>query len=65
MRTCRPPNPCRTSWHDNSIRALINYLDDVPDDEIAGITIPTGFPLEYDLDETQNPVRHLGDQAAI
>ena len=53
--------------HGNSIRALIKYLDDVPDDEIAGITIPTGFPLVYELDDALNPVSHyyLGDQATI
>jgi 2,3-bisphosphoglycerate-dependent phosphoglycerate mutase len=53
--------------HGNSIRALIKYLDDIPDDEIAGINIPTGFPLVYELDDTLNPVRHyyLGDPAAI
>ena len=53
--------------HGNSIRALIKYLDDIPDDEIAGITIPTGFPLVYELDETLNPVRHyyLGDEEEI
>jgi hypothetical protein len=67
MWTCRPPIPRRTSWHCNSIRVLIKYLDDIPDDEIAGITIPTGFPLVYELDETKNPVRHyyLADLAAI
>ncbi len=53
--------------HGNSIRALIKYLDDIPDDEIAGITIPTGFPLVYELDETLKPLRHyyLGDPTAI
>ena len=53
--------------HGNSIRALIKYLDDIPDDEIAGITIPTGLPLVYELDDALDPVRHyyLGDQAAI
>jgi len=50
-----------------AIRALIRYLDDIPDDEIAGITIPTGLPLVYELDDALDPVRHyyLGDQAAI
>lgn len=53
--------------HGNSIRALIKYLDDIPDDVITGINIPTGFPLVYDLDETLNPVRHyyLGDREEI
>jgi 2,3-bisphosphoglycerate-dependent phosphoglycerate mutase len=37
--------------HGNSIRAIVKYLDDVDDQTIAGINIPTGIPLRYDLDE--------------
>jgi 2,3-bisphosphoglycerate-dependent phosphoglycerate mutase len=37
--------------HGNSIRAIVKYLDDVDDDTIAGINIPTGIPLVYTLDE--------------
>lgn len=53
--------------HGNSIRALIKYLDDIPDDVITGINIPTGFPLVYELDDSLNPVRHyyLGDKDEI
>jgi 2,3-bisphosphoglycerate-dependent phosphoglycerate mutase len=38
--------------HGNSIRAIVKYLDDVDDDTIAGINIPTAIPLVYHLDET-------------
>ena len=38
--------------HGNSIRAIVKYLDDVDDQTIAGINIPTGIPLRYELDET-------------
>ena len=53
--------------HGNTIRALVKYLDNVSDDEIAGINIPTGIPLVYDLDEELHPIRHfyLGDEAKI
>ena len=43
--------------HGNSIRALAKYLDDLTDDEVAGLEIPNGVPLRYDLDErTLEPV---------
>jgi 2,3-bisphosphoglycerate-dependent phosphoglycerate mutase len=53
--------------HGNSIRALVKYLDHVPDDEITGLNIPTGFPLVYELDDALRPVRHyyLGDPEEI
>jgi 2,3-bisphosphoglycerate-dependent phosphoglycerate mutase len=52
--------------HGNSLRALVKYLDDVPDDEIAELNIPTGIPLVYELDEALKPIRHyyLGDPEA-
>jgi 2,3-bisphosphoglycerate-dependent phosphoglycerate mutase len=57
--------------HGNSLRALVKYLDEVPDDEIVGLNIPTGIPLVYELTDDLKPIRHyyLGDpekvQAAI
>ena len=53
--------------HGNSIRALVKYLDHVPDDEITELNIPTGFPLVYELDDSLHPIRHyyLGDPAEI
>jgi 2,3-bisphosphoglycerate-dependent phosphoglycerate mutase len=51
------------SAHGNSMRALVKYLDGVPDDEIVGVNIPTGIPLVYELDDDLKPLRHyyLGD----
>jgi 2,3-bisphosphoglycerate-dependent phosphoglycerate mutase len=46
------------SAHGNSLRALVKYLDDIPDDEIPGLNIPTGIPLVYELDERLRPIRH-------
>jgi 2,3-bisphosphoglycerate-dependent phosphoglycerate mutase len=53
--------------HGNSLRALVKYLDDIPDDEIVKLNIPTGIPLVYELDEGLKPVRHyyLGDEEEI
>jgi 2,3-bisphosphoglycerate-dependent phosphoglycerate mutase len=53
--------------HGNSIRALIKYLDDVSEQDIVGLNIPTGTPLVYELDAALEPVRHyyLGDQERI
>jgi 2,3-bisphosphoglycerate-dependent phosphoglycerate mutase len=44
--------------HGNSLRALVKYLDNVPDAEIVGLNIPTGVPLVYELDENLKPVKH-------
>jgi 2,3-bisphosphoglycerate-dependent phosphoglycerate mutase len=53
--------------HGNSLRALVKYLDNVSDDEIVGLNIPTGVPLVYELDESLKPIRHyyLGDEEKI
>jgi 2,3-bisphosphoglycerate-dependent phosphoglycerate mutase len=49
--------------HGNSLRALRKYLDDLSDDEIVQLEIPTGIPLVYALDERLKPLKHryLGD----
>jgi len=45
--------------HGNSIRALVKYLDNVPDHEIVELNIPTGIPLVYELDATSlKPIKH-------
>ena len=44
--------------HGNSLRALVKYLDNIPEDEIVELNIPTGIPLVYELDETLQPIRH-------
>src|SRR6267142_6078446 len=53
--------------HGNSLRALVKYLDDVSEQDIVGLNIPTGMPLVYELDEDLKPLRHyyLGDPAAV
>jgi 2,3-bisphosphoglycerate-dependent phosphoglycerate mutase len=53
--------------HGNSLRALVKYLDEITDQEIAGLNIPTGVPLVYELDKRLKPVRHyyLGDPARV
>ena len=52
--------------HGNSLRALVKYLDNVSDQDIVELNIPTGIPLVYELDDTLKPVRHyyLGDPEA-
>jgi 2,3-bisphosphoglycerate-dependent phosphoglycerate mutase len=46
------------SAHGNSIRALVKFLDNVSDDEIVSLEIPTGVPLVYELDADLKPIRH-------
>ena len=52
--------------HGNSIRALVKHLDDVSDEEIVSLNIPTGVPLLYELDTDHRPLnrRYLGDEEA-
>jgi len=53
--------------HGNSLRAMVKMLDEVPDEEITELNIPTGVPLLYELDAQLRPraSRYLGDPAAI
>jgi 2,3-bisphosphoglycerate-dependent phosphoglycerate mutase len=59
--------------HGNSLRALVKHLEGIGDDEIAGLDIPTGVPLVFELDDDARPTtaaanvldRALGDPAAI
>ncbi|WP_199430983.1 phosphoglyceromutase [Qaidamihabitans albus] len=46
--------------HGNSLRALVKHLDGISDDAIAGLNIPTGIPLRYDLDENLTPLNPGG-----
>lgn len=52
--------------HGNSIRALLKHLDDIDDEDIVGLNIPTGIPLVYELDDDLKPIssRYLGDPEA-
>ncbi|MFH1379929.1 MAG: 2,3-diphosphoglycerate-dependent phosphoglycerate mutase [bacterium] len=53
--------------HGNSLRALVKYLDNVSDENIVKLNIPTGIPLVYELDENLKPISHyyLGNQEEI
>ena len=44
--------------HGNSLRGLIKYLDNISDDEIVALEIPTGNPLVYELDDEFRPIKH-------
>lgn len=54
--------------HGNSLRALVKHLDGISDADIAGLNIPTGIPLYYELDDNFEPVqkggRYLDPEAA-
>ena len=53
--------------HGNSLRALVKYLENISDEDIINLNIPTGVPLVYELDENFKVLskRYLGDQEAI
>ena len=53
--------------HGNSLRALVKYLDNISDDDIVELNIPTGVPLVYELDAQLKPISHyyLGDPEEI
>ena len=53
--------------HGNSLRALVKYLDDLSEEEVLKLNIPTGIPLVYELDDQLQPIKryYLGDQEAI
>lgn len=64
------------SAHGNTLRALVKHLDDIPEDVIANLNIPTSVPLVYELDENLKPIKHaqawapmsgryLGDQEVL
>lgn len=53
--------------HGNSLRALVKHLDNISDDDIAGLNIPTGIPLVYELDDNLKPIKpsyYLDPEAA-
>jgi 2,3-bisphosphoglycerate-dependent phosphoglycerate mutase len=54
--------------HGNSLRAIVKHLDDISDDDIAALNIPTGMPLVYELDDELRPTvtggRYLDPDAA-
>jgi 2,3-bisphosphoglycerate-dependent phosphoglycerate mutase len=54
--------------HGNSLRALVKHLDDMAEDAVVGLNIPTGIPLVYELDSDMRPLekggRYLDPSAA-
>jgi 2,3-bisphosphoglycerate-dependent phosphoglycerate mutase len=55
------------SAHGNSLRAMVKYLDNISDEEIVDLNIPTGIPLVYEIDEKLKPLSHfyLGDAQRV
>ena len=53
--------------HGNSLRALVKYLDNIPESEIVELNIPTGMPLVYELDDDLKPLNryYLGDPEKV
>jgi 2,3-bisphosphoglycerate-dependent phosphoglycerate mutase len=53
--------------HGNSLRALVKYLDNISDEEIPHLNIPTGIPLVYELDENLKAINHyyLADEKTL
>jgi 2,3-bisphosphoglycerate-dependent phosphoglycerate mutase len=53
--------------HGNSLRALVKYLDNIPESEIVELNIPTGMPLVYELDDNLKPLNryYLGDPEKV
>ena len=53
--------------HGNSLRGLVKHLDNISDDDIAGLNIPTAIPLVYELDDNLKPIKpayYLDPEAA-
>lgn len=53
--------------HGNSLRALVKYLDNISDENIVNLNIPTAMPLVYELDDNLKPVKsyYVGDPEAV
>jgi len=53
--------------HGNSLRALVKYLDNIPEQDIVELNIPTGMPLVYELDDNLKPITryYLGDAEKV
>merc|ERR1712218_61915 len=54
--------------HGNSLRGIVKHLDNLSDDEIMGLNLPTGIPFVYVLDENMKPIKSmqfLGDEETV
>ena len=58
MRAIRHGQRVVVVAHGNSLRALVQYIDKLSDEEVTALEIPTGVPLVYELDENFNRLRH-------
>ncbi len=58
---------CLIVAHGNSLRALVKYFDNLSEDEIIGVNIPTGVPLVYEFDDNMKAINHyyLMDEAEL
>lgn len=65
--TIKSGNKVLIAAHGNSLRALVKYLDNMTDEAIVKLNIPTGIPLVYELDENLHPITHYypGDASAV
>jgi len=65
--TIRSGKKVLVAAHGNSLRALVKYLDNISEEEILKLNIPTGIPLVYELDDDMKPLKHyyLGDPEEI
>ncbi|WP_293785584.1 phosphoglyceromutase [uncultured Aeromicrobium sp.] len=64
----RAGNTVLVTAHGNSLRALVKHLDDLSEEAVVGLNIPTGIPLVYELDDDMKPIekggRYLDPEAA-
>lgn len=54
--------------HGNSLRGIVKHLDNLTEDQIMSLNLPTGIPFEYELDENFKPVvsmKFLGDEETV
>jgi len=54
--------------HGNSLRGVVKHLDNLSDEEIMGLNLPTGIPFVYELDENMKPLvsmKFLGDEETV
>lgn len=67
MRDVKAGKNVLITAHGNSLRSIIKILDNVSDEDILKVNVPTGVPLVYELDDKLQPIRsyYLGDQDAI
>merc|ERR1712038_1747377 len=54
--------------HGNSLRGVVKHLDQISDEDIMGLNLPTGIPFVYELDENMKPIvsmKFLGDEETV